>query len=208
VAGQTYCLEKIRSIEVLIYIDGQQYTQAFSTGGGWSTFTFELNTKTMKNGNHTISATIELEGQSDKAQTKIIVKNGGTPPPPPPPSVPPPVIPGGDKNQDGSVTVDEKKVDFQAPPVQGMNNTSLTYTWEFGDGTISHDKNPTHTYNSSGDYKVKLTVSDGSTQKASTVDLKVGKPAGYKTSVPGFGASALVLVLIFGCVATFFRRRK
>jgi hypothetical protein len=209
VAGQTYCFDKIRSLEVLIFVDGQQYTQAFSTGGGWQTFTFELNTKTFKDGNHTISVSMELNGETAKAATKVIVKNGGTPPPPPPPpSVPPPVIPGGDKNQDGSVTVDDKKVTFQAPPVQGMDNSSLTYTWEFGDGTISHDKNPTHTYNTSGDYKVKLTVNDGSTQKASSVDLKVGHPAAYKTSVPGFGASALVLVLIVGCVATFFRRRK
>lgn len=34
-----------------------------------------------------------------------------------------------------------------------------TYVWEFGDGTTSTETNPDHTYNSKGEYAVKLTAS-------------------------------------------------
>ncbi|MBL7764772.1 MAG: PKD domain-containing protein [Chitinophagaceae bacterium] len=39
-----------------------------------------------------------------------------------------------------------------------VNCTSTTYTWNFGDGTGSNLMNPTHTYNSSGNYNVCLYV--------------------------------------------------
>lgn len=35
-----------------------------------------------------------------------------------------------------------------------------TYLWNFGDGTISTDPNPTHTYNNAGTYDVQLEVSN------------------------------------------------
>ncbi len=38
---------------------------------------------------------------------------------------------------------------------------TLKYKWSFGDGTTSKEKNPVHTYDSFGRYKVVLQVSDG-----------------------------------------------
>ncbi len=38
---------------------------------------------------------------------------------------------------------------------------TLSYSWTFGDGGTSTMMNPSHTYNSAGQYTVKLTVSDG-----------------------------------------------
>ncbi len=38
--------------------------------------------------------------------------------------------------------------------------THLTYTWTFGDGAISHDPAPTHTYADTGNYIICLTVND------------------------------------------------
>ena len=34
----------------------------------------------------------------------------------------------------------------------------VSWLWDFGDGEISTDQNPTHTYVKAGDYNVKLTV--------------------------------------------------
>ena len=35
---------------------------------------------------------------------------------------------------------------------------ATTWHWEFGDGTSSHDRNPTHVYTANGSYNVRLTV--------------------------------------------------
>lgn len=46
-----------------------------------------------------------------------------------------------------------------------FTNTSTngeTYTWDFGDGSTSTEKEPTHTYKSNGSYVVKLTVTNTS----------------------------------------------
>lgn len=57
------------------------------------------------------------------------------------------------QNNFGSAPV---TVDFQ-PEVIG--STATGFTWEFGDGGISNDVNPTHVYSTPGCYTVKLTVS-------------------------------------------------
>ncbi|MBC7128445.1 MAG: PKD domain-containing protein [Thermoplasmatales archaeon] len=36
----------------------------------------------------------------------------------------------------------------------------VNYTWSFGDGNISHEKNPSHQYRNKGVYKITLTVTD------------------------------------------------
>lgn len=41
------------------------------------------------------------------------------------------------------------------------DNDTLSYSWNFGDGSTSTEKNPVHTYASNGSYTVVLTVSDG-----------------------------------------------
>jgi gliding motility-associated-like protein len=38
------------------------------------------------------------------------------------------------------------------------NNSSLSYTWSFGDGDRSYEEAPTHTYNAAGTYNVTLVV--------------------------------------------------
>jgi PKD repeat protein len=37
---------------------------------------------------------------------------------------------------------------------------NMVYRWDFGDGTISTEQNPTHIYTTQGNYQVKLTVSN------------------------------------------------
>ncbi len=55
------------------------------------------------------------------------------------------------------------------PPIQGQNRyvvfesrssgKPVGYTWDFGDGTISHEPRPVHAYSTPGEYTVSLTVS-------------------------------------------------
>ncbi len=44
----------------------------------------------------------------------------------------------------------------------------LSYLWEFGDGNTSTQRNPLHTYNSNGNYNVRLTITDTVCNQTST----------------------------------------
>jgi PKD repeat protein len=39
-------------------------------------------------------------------------------------------------------------------------NSPTSWSWDFGDGVISIEKNPTHTYTTPGTYFAKLTVAN------------------------------------------------
>lgn len=43
---------------------------------------------------------------------------------------------------------------------------AATYLWDFGDGTTSSNPNPTHKFSSSGDFTIKLTVTNSSGKTA------------------------------------------
>ncbi|MDX2002113.1 MAG: PKD domain-containing protein [Chitinophagales bacterium] len=59
------------------------------------------------------------------------------------------------------------------PFTVNFTNTSTssagsTYLWTFGDGGTSTDENPTHTYTATGNYTVRLTVTDGGCSQTRT----------------------------------------
>lgn len=85
----------------------------------------------------------------------------------------------------GTIYVD---IDLDAPdiicpeePIQFVNNSEGggVYLWQFGDGEISDEFEPFHTYSSAGDWEVTLTVSDPLgclDEQSSTLDLTIGEP--------------------------------
>ncbi|HIG58872.1 MAG TPA: T9SS type B sorting domain-containing protein [Flavobacteriales bacterium] len=85
----------------------------------------------------------------------------------------------------GTIHVD---IDLLAPdiicpdePIQFVNNSEGggVYLWQFGDGEISDEFEPSHTYSSAGDWEVTLTVSDPLgclDEQSSTLDLTIGEP--------------------------------
>ncbi|MEP6676358.1 MAG: PKD domain-containing protein, partial [Ferruginibacter sp.] len=48
-----------------------------------------------------------------------------------------------------------------------------TWSWDFGDGTISNIQNPIHTYTAFGNYIVTLTVSNGSCSNTKTISVNL-----------------------------------
>ncbi|WP_276530113.1 PQQ-dependent sugar dehydrogenase, partial [Saccharothrix coeruleofusca] len=55
---------------------------------------------------------------------------------------------------------------------------TLTYSWDFGDGTTSTAANPSHTYTANGQYSVTLTVTDpGGRTGSAGVSISVGNTA-------------------------------
>ena len=49
------------------------------------------------------------------------------------------------------------------------NGAIVNYTWDFGDGNISYEKNPIHAYAREGNYTVKLSITDDAGNKNETV---------------------------------------
>lgn len=58
-----------------------------------------------------------------------------------------------------SIIVDGLRIDFFDQSID-IDNDTLTYIWDFGDGNYSNEKNPTHLYSTEGVYLIKLTVKD------------------------------------------------
>ena len=60
-------------------------------------------------------------------------------------------------------------VTFSSAGSADPEGTTLTHSWNFGDGTTSTSANPSHTYTTAGTYTAKLTVSDGTNNTTSSV---------------------------------------
>lgn len=68
-------------------------------------------------------------------------------------------------------------VNFSSAGSTDPEGQSVTYGWNFGDGTTATDANPAHTYTQSGIFTVRLTVSDGvNTTMSLPVVVVVGNP--------------------------------
>jgi hypothetical protein len=204
VTGKVFYEENVRTLRVNIMIDGKQLTEILSSGGEWRDFSFELDTSKYADGRHKLTAVTEVGENKAEATLTLEFKNEGTPPPPPPP---PPIVPEGDVNKKGEIDHEGKEVDFEAPVYPDMDQENLDITWDFGDGTTSTEKNPTHKYEEEGSYEVKVTVSDGQTTEEGSATLNVNKRS-HVTRTPGFGTTVLVLGLMMGALVAFFRRRK
>jgi glucose/arabinose dehydrogenase/chitodextrinase len=68
-------------------------------------------------------------------------------------------------------------VAFSSAGSSDPEGAPLSYSWAFGDGGTSNSANPTHTYQASGQYVARLTVSDGTnTAVSSDITIRVGSP--------------------------------
>jgi hypothetical protein len=53
---------------------------------------------------------------------------------------------------------------------------SLTYDWEFGDGTTGSGETVSHTYGSAGEYTAEVSVSDGTNSETDEVTVSITEP--------------------------------
>ena len=81
----------------------------------------------------------------------------------------------------------------------------VNYTWYFGDGNVSYEKNPTHVYGKEGNYTVKLIVTDddGATAQT-TVTITIIKP---KIPLLPYIAIIVALIIIAIIVVIVWRKR-
>ena len=66
--------------------------------------------------------------------------------------------------------LNSKRVIELDPPLKEKSITAMTYNWSFGDGSTSTIEHPSHTYQNTGVYTVKLVVTDGANYASKIYD--------------------------------------
>ena len=83
---------------------------------------------------------------------------------------------------------------FDARGSSDPDQDSLTYSWDFGDGSTGSGVTTSHTYGSSGTFSIRLTVSDAEAQVDTTGSVTVGRDLAGTWGVGGdVSAAAMTL---------------
>jgi len=96
---------------------------------------------------------------------------------------------------DFSVQDSEGEVPFIVTVKDNSQGFIQSYEWDFGDGSRSNEKNPSHDYNTPGNYQITLTVSDGNT--SDTYVLETPVKVFFPPLTPKFGCSLTEGVIPF-----------
>lgn len=101
-------------------------------------------------------------------------------------------------------------VEFDATGSSDSNNDALTYKWDFGDETTGSGATPSHIYDESGEYTVKLTVTDSngaSDVDTTSVEISKAPVGGDDEGLFWYIVTGLATVLTAMVGLLFFRRR-
>lgn len=73
---------------------------------------------------------------------------------------------------------------FTINTLTGLSGTPSSYNWSFGDGSLSTEQNPTHTYPAVGTYNVNLTASDGTNYATAIQSINSPNPSVIASFTP------------------------
>lgn len=107
----------------------------------------------------------------------------------------------------GTAGTQRPVAEFNANPLVGYAPLSVTFTdlsynspsewnWDFGDGTVSNDQNPRHTYSQEGSYNATLTVINeyGQNTQTRVISVNTPPPVASFTSTATSGRNPLTVV--------------
>jgi len=75
--------------------------------------------------------------------------------------------------ENNSVFDVDEEIQFDGSESYDPEQSSLTYTWLFGDGRASYQPNPTHVYSEGGTYNVVLTVNDEYNEDSDAITIEI-----------------------------------
>ena len=83
---------------------------------------------------------------------------------------------GGGVDPISSFQFEVSEDNFREVVFSNFSQNATEYEWDFGDGNSSTEENPTHEYDGGGDYTVRLTAGNGTTDKTSEKTLTITDP--------------------------------
>ncbi len=89
-----------------------------------------------------------------------------------------PPIPSAQTSSNFSFSIEGQTVTFS----NGSSNAD-TYNWDFGDGNMSTEVNPTHTYGAEGEYTVTLTATGANGTASTSQEVVISSPATFTADV-------------------------
>ncbi|MBC7081430.1 MAG: PKD domain-containing protein [Thermoplasmatales archaeon] len=98
-----------------------------------------------------------------------------------------------DLNPNFIFTPSQPKIDENISFIDNSIGSISNYTWNFGDGNFSYEKNPKHAYEKEGKYNVKLTVSCNSFSRSISKEIVVYEK---KEKTPGFEIFVIILAIL------------
>jgi len=82
---------------------------------------------------------------------------------------------------------------------QSGGELPLRYSWDFGDGTVSNEKNPQHRYSAAGVYRVNLSVDNAFGRNETSSFVEIGAPPAFELLVAEFEEAGNI---VYGQVLT------
>ena len=144
---------------------GMQDLNALITASGWV-----LTSAAAVNNAGDIVGTGLFNGEAHG----FLLTSGDVPPPPPVVNHAPVAVASSDTTS-GKVSL---TVNFNGSGSSDPDGDTLTFAWDFGDGSSSTEMNPTHVYDTVGSFVAVLTVDDGLMTDSAQVDITVRKSKG------------------------------
>ena len=139
--------------------DPLTYTWDFGDGSPVATGSNVTHTYT-RSGVYMATLTVTDGNLSDTDTVQITVEGGAN------------QAPTADAGPDHTVPVNTT-VTFDGSGSSDPDGDTLTYSWNFGDGSVATGSSATHPYTSPGDYTATLTVDDGNLSDTDTVQVTV-----------------------------------
>ncbi len=103
------------------------------------------------------------------------------------------ILIAGCKKPTANFTADKQEVETgEVVTFTNSSEDAAIYMWDFGDGTQSSQKNPTHVYDTPGSYQVTMTSAKNKMKKpadATAITIKVNAPPAPKAPTAAFTTS-------------------
>ncbi len=171
--------------------DGEIVNWTWHLGDGNISYEQNPTHKYLDNGTYTVKLTVkDDEGATDTKEEKIIVSN---------------VKPKAAFTHDPDKPEVDEEITF-TDASSDDDGVIVNWTWNFGDGNISYQQNPTHTYSQKDTYTVMLTVRDNDNATHSiSLDIKITKEeVSYVLPI----LAVIILIIVAIIVVVIWRRRS